>query len=68
MKTSILMEMSTIFYLLNRTIRQPQYQKEFLADVEKLDLYSNENAKYLFYRFNDYIKTSGGKKKLSSIP
>ena len=38
-------------------------------DVEKLDLYSNKNAKYLSYRFNDYIKASGGKKnKLPNIP
>ena len=31
-----------------------------IDDVEKLDLYSNKNAKYLFYRFNDHIKMSGG--------
>ena len=40
-----------------------------MDDVEKLDLYSHKNAKYLLYRFNDYIETSGGKKnKPSSIP
>ena len=38
-----------------------------LDDVNKFDLYSNKNAKYLFYRFNDYIKMSGGKKS-SNIP
>ena len=35
-----------------------------LDDVDKFDLYSNKNAKYLFYRFNDYIKMSGGKKQI----
>ena len=28
-----------------------------------LDLYAHKNAKYLFYRFNDYIKMSAGKRK-----
>ena len=42
-----------------------KYIRSFLPsfsidDVEKLDLYSNKNAKYLFYRCNDYIKMSGG--------
>ena len=49
-----------------------KYIQSFLTsfsidDVEKPDLYSNKNSKYLFYRFNDYIKTSGGKSKPSSI-
>ena len=35
-----------------------------LDDVDKFDLYSNKNAKYLFYRFNGYIKMSGGKKQI----
>ena len=35
-----------------------------LDDVEKLDLYSNKNSKYLFYRFNDYIKMSDGKRQI----
>ena len=35
-----------------------------LDDVNKFDLYSNKNAKYLFYRFNDYIEMSGGKKQI----
>ena len=35
-----------------------------LDDVDKFDLYSNKNAKYLLYRFNDYIKMSGGKKQI----
>ena len=37
------------------------YVKNFLPsfsldDVDKLDPYSNKNAKYLFYRFNDFIR------------
>ena len=44
-----------------------KYAQSFLPwfsmdDVEKLDLYSHKNAKYLLYRFKDYIETSGGKK------
>ena len=35
-----------------------------IENVEKFDIHSNKNAKYLFYRFNDYIKTSGGKRKM----
>ena len=74
-KISTLMKIFITFYLLNKTMRQLQYQKEFrnsfekyirsflpsfsIDYVEKLDLYSNKNAKYLFYRFNDYIKMSG---------
>ena len=33
-----------------------------LGDVQKFDMYSNKNAEYLFYRFNNYIKMSGGKR------
>ena len=45
------------------------YVKNFLPsfrldDVDKFDLFSNKNAKYLFYRFNDFIKKSGGKKQI----
>ena len=32
-----------------------------IDDVKKFDLYGHKNAKYLFYRFNDYIKISGRK-------
>ena len=32
--------------------------------VKKFDLYANKNAKYLTYRFNDYIKMSDGKRKI----
>ena len=35
----------------------------FIDYVEKFDLYSNKNAKYLFYRFNDYIRAYGNKRK-----
>ena len=31
--------------------------------VEKFDLHSNKNTKYLFYRFNDYIRAYGNKRK-----
>ena len=34
-----------------------------IDDVEKFDLYSNKNAKYLFYRLNDYIRAYGNKRK-----
>ena len=34
----------------------------FIDDVEKFDLYSNKNAKHLFYRFNDYIRAYGNKR------
>ena len=30
-----------------------------IDDVEKYDLYAHENTKYLFYRFNDYVKAYG---------
>ena len=33
-----------------------------IDDVEKYDLYSNKNAKYLFYKFNDWIESMEGKK------
>ena len=34
-----------------------------IDDVEKYDLYANKNSKYLFYRFNEYIKAYGGKRR-----
>ena len=34
-----------------------------INDVKKFDLYVQNNAKYLFYRFNNYIKMSGGKRQ-----
>ena len=34
-----------------------------IDDVEKYDLYANKNSKYLFYRFNEYIKASGSKRR-----
>ena len=45
-----------------------KYTQNFLSsfsidDVEKFDLYCNKNRKYLFYRFNNYIKISGGKRQ-----
>ena len=30
-----------------------------IDDVEKYDLFTHKNSKYLFYRFSDYIKTYG---------
>ena len=39
----------------------PSFQ---IDDAKKFVLYSNKNAKYLFYRFNDYIKMSGGKRQI----
>ena len=45
-----------------------KYIQNFLSsfsihDVERFDLYAHRNAKCLFYRFNDYIKMSGGKRQ-----
>ena len=45
-----------------------KYINSFLSafsidDVEKYDLYSNKNSKYLFYRFNDYVKAYGNKRR-----
>ena len=45
-----------------------KYISSFLSafsidDVEKYDLYANKNSKYLFYRFNEYIKAYGGKRR-----
>lgn len=34
-----------------------------IDDVEKFDLYANKNSKYLFYRFNDYVKAYGNKRR-----
>ena len=33
-----------------------------IGDTEKYDLYSNKNAKYLFYKFNDWIESMEGEK------
>ena len=33
-----------------------------LDDVEKYDLCAHKNAKYLFYRFNDYVKAYGSQR------
>ena len=35
-----------------------------INDVEKFDLFSNKNVKYLFYKFNDYIRAWQQKKKI----
>ena len=35
-----------------------------LEEIDKLDLLSNKNVKYLLYKFNDWIKSMGAKKKL----
>ena len=34
-----------------------------IDDVEKYDLHANKNSKYLFYRFNDYVKAYGSKRR-----
>ena len=34
-----------------------------IENVKKFDLYANKNAKYLFYRFNNYITMPGGKRQ-----
>ena len=34
-----------------------------IDDVEKYDLFAHKNSKYLFYRFNNYIKTSGNSRQ-----
>ena len=34
-----------------------------IDDVEKYDLYAHKNSKYLFYRFNDYIKAYGNSRQ-----
>ena len=34
-----------------------------IDDVQKIDLYAHKNVKYLFYRFNGYIKTSSEKRQ-----
>ena len=31
--------------------------------IEKYDLYANENCKYLFYHFEDYVKAHGSKRR-----
>ena len=35
-----------------------------LDNVDKFDIYSHKNSKYLFYRFNGYIKMLGRKKQI----
>ena len=35
-----------------------------IGDVEKYDLYSNKNTKYLFYKFNGWIESIEGEKLL----
>ena len=35
-----------------------------IDDAEKYDLYSNKNAKHLFYKFNDWIEFMVGEKLL----
>ena len=45
-KISTLMKFSTIFYLLNRTIRQPQYQNEFLTLI-----FLNSTRRIFYHRF-----------------
>ena len=34
-----------------------------IDDVEKYDLYAHKNSKYLFCRFNDYIKAYGNSRQ-----
>ena len=34
-----------------------------IDDVEKYDLFAHKNAKYLFYRFNDYVKAYGSQRR-----
>ena len=34
-----------------------------IDDVQKIDLYAHKNVKYLFCRFNGYIKTSSEKRQ-----
>ena len=38
----------------------------FIDDVEKYGLYSNKNAKYLFYKFNDWIESMEGETSYTS--
>ena len=35
-----------------------------LDEIEKLDMLSNKNAKYLLCKFNDWIESLGAKKKI----
>ena len=34
-----------------------------IDDVKKYDLFTNENSKYLFYRFNQYVKAYGSHRR-----
>lgn len=38
-----------------------------LDDVEKDDLYANKNSKYLFYRFNEYVRAYGVRERQKNI-
>ena len=41
-----------------------QFLQAFSVDgVEKYDLFANKNAKFLFCRFNDYVKTYGSHRR-----
>ena len=41
-----------------------QYLRAFSIDnVEKNDLYAHKDAKYLFYRFNEYVKAYGSHRR-----
>lgn len=41
-----------------------QFLQAFSMDnVKKYDLFAHKNAKYLFYRFNDYIKAYGSHRR-----
>ena len=35
-----------------------------LEEIDRFDLLSNKNAKYLLYKFNDWIESMGAEKKL----
>ena len=44
------------------------YMNNFLPvfsidDVKKYDLFTNKNSKYLFYRFNEYVKAYGSHRR-----
>ena len=35
-----------------------------IGDAEKIDLFTNKNCKYLFYKFNDQIEALGGENRI----
>ena len=37
-----------------------------IGDPEKIDLFTNKNCKYLFYKFNDQIEALGGEPNYST--